>query len=81
MARSSEPFGHLGDRVIVDATFDDHVHLDGHARRSGGVDTVQHGLCGESNIVHGHKHIIIDRVEADRHPLEAGRGEGLGFAL
>ena len=76
-----EVSGHVDDGAVVDTPFHDHVYLDGAEPGFGGSgDPVEHPLHAESDIVHGHEHLVVHRVEADRDPVEPGRGQIVGLA-
>jgi hypothetical protein len=44
-------------------------------------DAVEHLLHGESDIVHLHEHLVVEGIEAYRHPAKTGRGEGVGLPI
>ena len=64
------------DLIVVDATSDDAVELDG--RKSGSrsrFQPCQNLMNGKAHIVHAAKDRVIERVEADRHAVQSRVGQ------
>jgi hypothetical protein len=85
MNRSTCPLpevrGHRQDRLLVHPAPDHHVHF--HQRQpgiSGGGDGLQHPPGREVGVVERHEHRVVERVQADRNPAQARRGQRRGFA-
>ncbi len=67
---------HRHDARLVDAAPDDHVDLDRReAGLDGGGDPVEDPLHREVDPVHRPEDRVVERVEADRHPLQPGVGQ------
>ena len=79
MAGAAEVPRELDDLVVVDAALDDGVHLDAEPGGGGGGDPVEHPADREADVVHGAERLVVERVEADRDALQAGRDERLGL--
>ena len=71
--RAAKVSGHLDDALVVDAALDDHVDLDRpEPGFIGGVDRFEHVADRKIDVVHRAEHRVIERVEADGDPIEAG---------
>jgi hypothetical protein len=65
------------DLVLVDAALDDGVHLHRQPGRARSRDPVEDAVDGEVDVVQGAELLVVERVEADGDPAEAGVGERL----
>ena len=88
-AGAAEMPRHGQDFMVVGAAFDDHVDLQAtagfsrhmaQARGNRGLYALEHVIDREINVVHAAKHGVVQAVQADRHPLQAGVLEGLCLA-
>ena len=75
--RAAEVVGERDDLVVVHAALDDAVHLDRQAGGRGGVDPVEDARHGEVDVVQRPEGIVVERVEADGDPVQAGVRERL----
>jgi hypothetical protein len=73
---AAEVARHGEDAVLVQASLDDHVHLDrrepGRGRR---LDAREHALDGGLDVVHGAEDLVVEGVEAHGHAPQSGGGE------
>ena len=67
------------DAVVVRAALHDRVHLHGQACGGSGVDSVEHPLHGEVDVVQRAERGVVDRVEADGDAVEACARERFGL--
>ena len=73
VARMAEVARQRQDLVIVGAALDHAIHLDRRQARGGrGGDAVEHVAHGVIDVVHALESGVVDAVEADRDPVEAG---------
>ena len=75
----AEEAGHRHDVGVVGAALDDHVDLDRQAGRARGVDSLEHARDREVDVVERAEGGVVERVEADRDPLQARVGKGLSL--
>ncbi len=80
-AGAAEVAGQVEHGVLVHAAADDRVELHGpQADRLRRRDAVEHPLHGHPSVVHAHEGLVVERVEAHGHALEASIRKGLRHA-
>jgi hypothetical protein len=73
-----EVVGHRQHARLVDATLDDHVHLDRREPdRRRRLDRLENVRDREAGVVHRLKDLVVERVEADRDSSQPGRPQRL----
>ncbi len=75
VAGAVEVAGQLEDRALVQPALDHDVDLDGEPRSRRRVDSLEHAVDLEVDVVHCAKDLVVQRVEAHRYASEAGAGE------
>jgi hypothetical protein len=81
VARAAEVPGHLEDAPVVHPALHDHVDLDGPEPGGGRrLDALEHPVDRGAHVVHRPEHVVVERVEADGHAVQAGIGERLRLA-
>ena len=72
--------GEIDQMVVVDPLLDHRVDLDrDETHLDGSSDAFQHVSNRKSNVVDAMKNNIIDRIEADGHPVQTRRRQGSGL--
>ncbi len=75
---AAEVPSHRQDALFVESATDDHVDLHRpQPRRGRRVDAREDPLDGEVDVVHAAEDLVVERVEAHGHALQAGGGERL----
>ena len=82
MALFAEETRHRQDAVFVESALDDHVDLDRCEPGCGrGLYAVKHPGRRKVDVVHAHEHLVVQRIEAYGHALEARLLQCAGLLL
>src|SRR6185312_2750611 len=78
VARAAEVLRHLEDASVVEPALHHHVHLDRpEPGRGRGIDALEHPGRRDADVVDRCEDVVVQRVEADRHAVQAGVGQPL----